>query len=94
MVAGGLGWSLCRIPEVRTLAGVYSKRSIRHSFLRIMADDTCDVSTTEQMAVAIKYLTANNGDRLSVNLVVVNSCKKVPEVRNFMDVFRELSFFF
>ena len=28
-----------------------------------------------------------------LNLVIVNSCSEVPEVRNFMDAFRELSFF-
>lgn len=28
-----------------------------------------------------------------LNLVIVNSCNEVPEVRNFMDAFRELSFF-
>ena len=35
-------------------------------FLSIMADETCDVCTTEQMAVAIRYLTANNGDMVEV----------------------------
>ena len=29
-------------------------------FLSIMADKTCDVSTTEQMAVAIRYLRTND----------------------------------
>ncbi|XP_062511262.1 uncharacterized protein LOC134187161 [Corticium candelabrum] len=134
-----------------------------------MADETCDVSTTEQTAVAIRYLRISSDGSREVaedflgfvqlketnaegitdalltklgkwnvdvsklrgkgfdgastmsghisgittriqqalpqakyfthcqnhclNLVVVNSCKDVPEVRNFMDAFRQLSFF-
>ena len=35
-------------------------------FLSIMADETCDVSTTEQMAVAIRYLRTNDGGSAEV----------------------------
>ena len=35
-------------------------------FLSIMADETCDVSTTEQMAVAIRYLKTNDGGSAEV----------------------------
>lgn len=141
----------------------------KSDFFSIMADETCDSFTVEQLAICIRYLRLNHENTLEVaedflgfvtlnemnaaaitnalltnlqswqldlskwrgkgfdgastmsghvsgvatritqslpkakyfthcrnhclNLVIVNSCAEVPEVRNFMDSFRELSFF-
>ena len=38
-----------------------SEKPIKQIFFSIMVDDICDISTTEQMTVAIRYLRTNNG---------------------------------
>ena len=143
--------------------------AMKADFFSIMVDETCDVSTTEQMSVCIRYIRRKDDGSIEVaedflgfvqmeetnaaaiteallsnlrkwginlnkwrgkgfdgapvmagevsgvsvrilqavpqakyfthcrnhclNLVVVNSCKTVPDIRNFMDGFRDLTFF-
>ena len=45
----------------------------------------------EQLYPNAKYFTHCHNHAL--NLVIVASCKSVPDIRNFMDAFKELTFF-